>query len=189
MVNDNIDENMSEDERNFEEMEAQNIKPMCNYLFNNNLNKSLNQYKDTEIASLDGGFCVSRGYLTPIPASQVSENCSEKTEYIGYISSIRAREYKADTGNIVYRIRVVCHLIVENQIVEFYTEFPSTISPTSRLSTLLITMGVPVFNFPQHSIIDLDYWLKDRNITATLQKYEKNDKVYYYVNEIRPRTV
>ena len=188
MYNDNFNENIPEGENGFEDTEK-NIKPMCNYLSNNRLNNSLNQYKDTEIAALDGGFCVSRGHLTPIQANQIIEDCIDQIEYCGYISSIRAREYKIDDSNIAYRIRVVCHLIIENKIAEFYTEFPSTISPTSRLSSFLITMGVPVFNFPQHSIIDLDYWLKDRNITATLQKYEKNDKVYYYVNEIRPRTV
>ena len=184
----NINENIPEKENNFEDMEKY-IKPMCNYLLNNKLNNSLNQYKDTEIASMEGGFCVSRGYLTPIPASQIIEDCSDQIEYSGYISSIRAREYKTEEGNIVYRIRVVCHLIVENKIAEFYTEFPSTISPTSRLTSFLITMGVPVFNFPQHSIIDLDYWLKDRNIAATLQRYEKNEKVYYYLNKISPRIV
>lgn len=186
----NFDENQNlEDVKKVEEMEAQNIKPLCNYLYNKNLKGNLNQYKDTEIAAMNDGFCLLRGYLPPTQANHVAEKCSVDSQYIGYISSIKAREYKTDDGNIIYRIRIVCHLIIEDEVAEFYTELPSTISPTSKLSTLLITMGVPIFNFPQDSVIDLDYCLKDRNIIATLQKYEKNDKVYYYVNEIRPRTV
>jgi len=157
-----------------------------NYLFNTKLTESLSHYKDTEISQLDSGFCISRGYKTPTSALAVVEKCSEDKEYIGYIDSVRAREHKLSNGDTIFRVRLVCHLIVEDEIVEFYKELPATTSANSKLSIFLTSMGFPILSNMSHFELDS---LKGKPISATLQKTEKNDKFYFYIKDVRPRTV
>ena len=169
----------------FEDLDD-SLPKTSNYLFNTKLDKGLIHYKDTEISKLDSGFCISRGYKTPTSALTVVEKCSEDTEYIGYIDSVRAREHKLSNGDTVYRVRIVCHLIIEDEIVEFYKELPATTSANSKLSVFLVSMGFPILSNMSHFELDS---LKGKPIFATLQKTEKNDKFYYYAKDLRPRKV
>ena len=172
-------------ENNINENDDNIEKAPITHLFNKFINGNLINFSKQFLDNYSNGYCVEmNSNYTPAPAYTIAQQCSENKNYIGYISSIKTREYKFPDGNKTLFVRLVCHLIIDDIIGEFCFDLPPTISSNSRLAILLINFGIPVFNFSGN--IELDC-LIGKPISATLVKYDKGKTLTYYVQSIEPR--